>query len=93
MVNDALKTFKATLQWPGDWQNTFAKLYGQEFTNLPKGIESIFQTKVEPKVFSVLSYGTVGKVTQRVCAVVERIKEQKDKKLMFTVVIKKLYWL
>lgn len=93
LVKQAMKDFKTVLQWPADWNIFFAKLYGQDFTKLPKGIESILQTKVEPKNFSVLSYGTVGNVTQRLLAIVERVKEEKEKIITFTCVIKKLYWL
>lgn len=92
-VEQVIKDVKIEAQWPVDWKKYLSPLYGVEFNTLPKGIELVFDTKFEPKIFSVLSHGVVGDVTQKMLAILERTEEKNDKKLAYTVTIKKLYWL
>ena len=92
-VEQVIKDVKINAQWATDWKKYLAPLYGVELNALPKSIELIFDTKFEPKTFSVLSYGIVGDVTQKMLAILERNEEKNDKKLAYNVIIKKLYWL
>lgn len=92
-VEQVIKDVKLEAQWQTDWKKYLSPLYGAELNTLTKGIELIFDTKFEPKTFSVLSYGIVGDVTQKMLAILERTEEKNDKKLAYKVTIKKLYWL
>lgn len=92
-VEQVIKDVKIDAQWATDWKKLLSPLYGVELSALPKSIELIFDTKFEPKIFSVLSYGIVGEVTQKMLAILERNEEKNDKKLAYKVIIKKLYWL
>lgn len=94
IVIDIIKTKPEELTFPDGWNKYLKVLYGKDFATLPKGIESLLETKFEPKIFSVISYGKVGKMTQKVFAIVERTKasSEKDKKQLI-VKLKKLYWL
>lgn len=92
-VEQAVKEFKLAMQWPADWKKYLAPLYQTEFNALITNSNLIFSTQFEPTIFSVLSYGIVGEVTQKVYAILERTEEKNDKKLGYNVTIKKLYWL
>lgn len=92
-VEQIAKEFKSTFQFPADWKKYFEPLYGTEFKSLSKGVEFILNTKFEPKIFSVLSYGSVGSVTLKMLAILQREKTTKDKRIAYSVTIKKIYWL
>lgn len=92
-VEQVIKDVTLEAQWATDWKKYLLPLYGVEFGALLKGVDRLFDAKFEPKMFSVLSYGIVGDVTQKMLAIVERTEEKNDKKLAYTVTIKKLYWL
>jgi hypothetical protein len=92
-VEQVIKDVTLEAQWATDWKKYLSPLYGAELNSLAKGVELIFGTRFEPKVFSVLSYGVVGNVTQRALAILERVEEKTDRKLSYAVTIKKLYWL
>ena len=86
-----LKTFKLSWQWPGDWKKIFAPIYDKELKSFAPGIDAVLATKFEPQVFSVLSYATVGKVTQKLFAIIERKKRSNADETTFDIIIKKLY--
>lgn len=67
-----LKEFKQALAFPKDWDKFIAPLFGKKFDQLPKELRGIMSTKFEPRVFSVLSYGTAEDVTQKLLIIVER---------------------
>jgi hypothetical protein len=92
-VEQVIKDIKLDAQWATDWKKYLAPLYGTDINALTKNSELIFNTKFEPKIFSVLSYGVVGQVTQKMLAILERNEEKNDKKLAYNIIIKKLYWL
>ncbi|MDR3550559.1 MAG: hypothetical protein P4L31_04040 [Candidatus Babeliales bacterium] len=92
-VEQIAKEFKSTFQFPADWKKYFEPLYGTDFKSLSKGVEYILNTKFEPKIFSVLSYGSVGSVTLKMLAILQREKTTKDKRIAYSVTIKKIYWL
>ena len=93
MVAKEIKKFKPTMQWEQDWNTALKPLYGMEFKSLPKGVDTILETTFDPQMFSVVSYGEVGNVTQRVYAILERISEQNKNKTYYHVKVKKLYWI
>ena len=92
-INQFVKNYKASMQFPSDWKTIFQPLYQKDLASLPKGIEFIFSTAFEPKMFSVLAHGTFGKVTQKMLALVESNKQIKDNVVTFNVTIKKVFWL
>jgi hypothetical protein len=86
-----LKTFKPTAQWAQDWKTTLLPLHGKDFKNIPQELAFMLSTKFEPTMFSVLSYATVGNATHKVCAIIERYKQQdKDS---YSARVRKIYWL
>ena len=93
IVNQWLKNFKKTAKWVQDWNTQLKPVYEKELQSLPQSINSILSTTFEPKMFSVLSYATVGSITQRLFAVVERIKSSQNGQTVYDVKIRKLYWL
>jgi hypothetical protein len=93
IVGDWLKSFKHSSNWGADWNKILKPVYERELQSLPKGIESVFDKVFEPVVFSVLVHGTVGTVTQRIFAILERSKRDKAADAGYEVTIKKIYWL
>ncbi len=71
------------------WDTYWQKIYGKDFKSLPQEIVNLFTLKFEPMVFSVVSYGIVGQITQKALAIIERFKSSENN----TFLIKKLYWL
>jgi hypothetical protein len=90
---NALKTFKGSYSWPADWNNTFAKIYKKDFNTLPKEITRLLASTFGPETFSVLSYGTVGQITHRLFAIVERDTTDREDKEPAKIIIKKLYYM
>ncbi len=93
-VSGWLKEFKLKVTWNvNEWKKYMVPVYGKELRVLPKNIESILSDTFAPKMFSVLSYGTVGAVTQRLFAILERTEHSQNGQIVYDVKIKKLYWL
>lgn len=92
-IANALKQFKKTATWTQDWDKLLKPLYAKELQSLPKGIDSMLSSTFDPRVFSVLSYGSVGNVTQRVYALVERTKQAIKGKTFYDIKIRRIYWL
>jgi len=93
-LQETMKQFKLPLTWPNSWDTMLAPLYGKKFDRLPKEVKSLITTKFEPKVFSVLSYGTVGDVTQKLFIILERKKSSSDgDDVAVEFSTKKFYWL
>lgn len=90
---DAIKNFKGSYSWPADWNNTFSKLYKKDFNSLPKEITRLLGLNFGPETFSVLSYGTVGQITHRIYAIIERDTTTREAKEPAKVTIKKMYWI
>ncbi|HRN78427.1 MAG TPA: hypothetical protein PLU71_04255 [Candidatus Dependentiae bacterium] len=87
------KKFKKTVQWKQDWDELLKPLYEKELQSLPNGLDSVLDVTFEPTTFTVLVHGTVGLVTQRLLAIVERYSRVRNSKIEYNVSIKKLYWL
>jgi hypothetical protein len=76
------------------WDTMFAPLYGVPLASLPTYVRGILDIKFGPEVFSVLSYGIVGKTTQKLLAIIALKKDPSvASDAAYSVVIKKLYWL
>lgn len=73
-VDDLLKNFKDRSDWKNDWAKALKPLYNIDYTALPKGIAALFNPTFAAKTFSVLSIGTVGGISVRLLAIVERSK-------------------
>ncbi len=93
MIQELVKKFKPNMNVAQDWNTLFQPLYGIEFKRLFKGIEAIFESSFDPKIFSVVSYGVVGEVTQRVYAILERMRHVDKDKTWYDVKIRKFYWI
>lgn len=86
-----LKQFKLKAQWQSDWNKLMKPIYGKEYNSLPKSLQPFLNSTFEATVFSILSYATVGRVTQKLFAIVE-IKPPAGKKPA-EITIKKVYTL
>ncbi|MGA9531041.1 MAG: hypothetical protein WBQ73_04095, partial [Candidatus Babeliales bacterium] len=74
------------------WNTQLYPLYKKKNTELNPMVLSFFAQKFAPTIFSVLSYGTVGKVTVRLLCILERVtKEQNEAPMEHSILIKKLY--
>lgn len=87
------KKFKPTTSITNDWNSLFQPIYGIAFQRLPKGIDAVFETTFDPKLFSVVSYGKVGNMSIGVYAILERVKRLVKQKTEYNVLIKKFYWI
>lgn len=97
-LKKTLEEFKTELKWPDSWNVMLKPLYGIDFDRVPKEMKMVMGTKFEPNIFSVLSYGTVGNVTQKLFIVLEKIKssnkeQTSDDKSSFEFRARKFYWL
>lgn len=90
-LEEKLKNVSPTPNWATDWNKYLAPTYGVEWNSINNNIKSLFSTKFDPAVFSVISYGTVNDITQKVLAVIKKDSSAQDKQVKFS--IKKIYWL
>ncbi len=93
MVEKMIAKFKPNVQWAQEWNSIIQPFYGIEFKGLPKGIDTVLESTFDPKIFSVVSYGEVGGIVQRVYAILERVQQQYKNKTYYCVNVKKLYWI
>jgi hypothetical protein len=77
-TDELLKVFKEKSDWKNDWNKSLKNLYGVEFAGLPKFVTPLLNPVFDPKMFSVFSYATIGSVTVRLIALLEREKSGKD---------------
>lgn len=73
-VDDLLKNYKDRSDWKNDWAKALKPLYNIDYPALPKGLALLLNPTFAPRIFSVLSVGTVGGVSVRLLAIVERTK-------------------
>ncbi|MCK5633369.1 hypothetical protein KAH94_06445 [bacterium] len=95
-IQDLLKKVTAKYSWPNSWKQVLKPLYGVDFKSFSEGGKTLISTKFEPQVFSVLSYGTVGGVTQKLLVIVQRVKKSEKGSTgskLFEFRTKKFYWL
>lgn len=92
-IKNMEKNFKSKAQWPGDWATQLKPFYEKELQSLLSGLDSVLSTQFNPMQFSILSYGTVGAVTQRLLAIVTRNKRARNGETRYNIAISKIYWL
>ncbi|HTM06282.1 MAG TPA: hypothetical protein VL201_03485 [Patescibacteria group bacterium] len=85
------KNFKPSAQWKTDWNVTLKNVYTKEFNALPKGLDNFFAGSFKPTFFGVFVQGTVGKVTQKIYAIIERTRHSHNNQIVYDSVVRKLY--
>lgn len=90
IVKEWTKNFKEVSNWQSDWNKSLGVVYGVELANLPKMGISLFETKFNPQVFSVIACGTVGGVTQKIYAIIKLQSESTGSSFF---AVEKLYWI
>jgi hypothetical protein len=83
------KEISFPVTWSQSWDKVMAPIVHKKFNDIPVFVRSVFDSNFEVKMFCVISYGTVGASTQKICAILE--KDTADQHERY--VIKKLYWL
>lgn len=89
LIEGYLKEKKPAASIATQWDTYLKPFYGKEFKALPKGWESFFMIEFVPTIFSVLSYATIGAITQKIFAIIE--KKKKDEQEIYRIV--RLFWL
>jgi hypothetical protein len=77
------------VSWQKDWNTYLKPLYKVDFESLPKELIPFLSTKFEPRQFSVLCYGKVGRITQKLLVILERTATGEGESFL----MKKIYWL
>lgn len=85
------KKFKENLSYPKDWNDIFEPIFGVKYENLPAWFKFAIDTKFEPRFFSVVSYGKVDDVSQKIFAIIERKKVKTKEKVVVEFDIIKFY--
>ena len=85
-----IEGIKDTLEWKTAWDQLLLPLNGKKYESLPQPLTKLFASAVGASEISVVSYGKVGNVTQKVLVVLSQTLES-DGRVAYT--IKKLYWL
>ena len=85
-----IEGIKDTLEWKTAWDQLLLPLNGKKYESLPQPLTKLFAPAVGASEISVVSYGKVGNVTQKVLVVLSQTLES-DGRVAYT--IKKLYWL
>lgn len=93
MIQSLVKKMKPIVNVAQEWNSLFQPLYGIEFKRLDKGLDGFFDGSFDPKIFSVVSYGVIGQVTQRLYAILERVRHTNKDKTWYDVKIRKFYWI
>ncbi|OGB84248.1 hypothetical protein A3F66_06495 [candidate division TM6 bacterium RIFCSPHIGHO2_12_FULL_32_22] len=89
VVPDWISKFKSSFDWSKDWNDILKPVYQREFTSLPHDLVGFLNSTFTAKIFSVISYGTVAGVTQKVYGILQ-LTTKND---AVEVSLKKLYWL
>lgn len=93
LIDTQMKKFKLESSWDKDFKEILEPLYKKEYKALPKSVQARLAKKFEPTLFSVISYGTVGKITQRLLAILKRSVTKTDNDVTIEVSIQRLIWL
>jgi hypothetical protein len=92
-VSEILKKFKDQTNWKTDWDTILKPLYNVEFKALNPSFVSLLSANFDPKFFSVMSRGTVNKVSVTVWAFLELGREGSGKESMPIIRIRQVYML
>ena len=89
-----VQKIKPKMNWEKEWDEVLLPQYGKSFASFDPAIQRVFASAFEANAFSVVSYCTVGSVTQKLYAVLE-VAEPDEKLSPKSVIFKvtKLYWL
>lgn len=77
------------VNWQTEWDTYLKPVYGKEYKTLPKEIVPFLSSKFEPQQFSVVCYAKVGRVGQKLLAILEKSAVKQGE----VIKVKKLYWL
>lgn len=86
-----LKQFTGAYNWPQDWDKYFKNRYNKDLSALPAGCKELLAARFEPTVFAVLVSGTVGRITERVYALLVRNRPPRESKYPARVSVLKMY--
>lgn len=93
-LKNILEKLKDPVDWSKQWNDLLAKFYGKTYDKLSAALTKIFNPSVEASslksLISVVSYGKVGNVTQKVLALLSAELAPNN---CVTYNIRKLYWL
>lgn len=93
LVQNIIKQFKPSATWTTDWANRLQPLYKKDIKELPPQFTEFLNPSFTARTFSVISYGIVNGVTERLYLIIE-LKESSDSKNNTPeFIIKKLYWI
>lgn len=92
-LKELLQKFSLQANWSKDWNQLLAPLYGKNLTQLLPAVEPLLNSRFEPTLFSVVSYGSVKNVTQKLYAIVERKRSSRSDDPPYEITVKRLYWL
>ena len=87
-----IKKIKPIMKWETSWNDTISSWYGVEYGSIAPEMSELFSSKIEGKTFSVISYGTIGTFTQKLCVIIQQ-EESSPGQRQPRYVIKRWYWL
>lgn len=90
IIKPLASKLKNSIEWQKEWDGMLGKLYGKAYNKLPSSFAQLFDSTIGATTISVLSYGKIGTVTQKVYAIIERVVST-DK--CVTYAVRKLYWI
>lgn len=61
-----------SITWQNVWSPTLSMFYAKEYGAIAPEMKSLFETRFEPTVFSVVSYGKTGSATYKIRAIIEK---------------------
>lgn len=86
-----LQTIKTAQTVQQQWETSLGQFYGKGLSALPPELKGLFGAKFGVTNFSVISYGTVGSVTQKLCAIIAQRQSPQDKHTSYAFI--RLFWL
>ena len=72
MDQELAKQLRPKMNWATDWDKIFKNIYGKPYQSLPQALRDILNTEFEATAFLVISSATVGTVTQKLAALLEK---------------------
>ncbi|MGC2310900.1 MAG: hypothetical protein WA432_04730 [Candidatus Babeliaceae bacterium] len=83
------KQIKPMMNWQVEWNKLLAPFVGKEYNTLPPAIRILFSPEFEAQAFSVVSYGNVDTILQKIYVIIEKKMVAGQELFM----IQKVYWL
>ncbi len=88
-LEDITKSLPQSTNWSTQWNQLLAPLAGKQYTDIPAELRPLWAPQFDSIFFSVTVYATVGAITEKLCAILE--KKEHDKQTVYT--IKRIYWI